>query len=333
MFPAESLWGTLAAWSQRQPKHPAATAFRSACDFAQCLAYCIRQAGSLPGATASWRDTAKLRDFAVLEEARSCWYQDALLLSTPPIRLPSHEDAVSLGARTMLHLHILYCRLLQARNDGSRSYGALWTEAVTQHLQHSARERPPQGAARRRGRAGAAGAVEDGGLLELSEAEHYALLVRFGMGRAPVSSPTSWERQLMLAATRFEALELGCVDVGPLTLRPGDWFLCRPGPGEEMTSLWFGHVVRILNHRGPDGHGRAILEARWHECSVIDALYRMPVVPAVPSPHACGPMWLCEDVVPVRCWAQVLADHNLRGKLCMVAQSWSFLWRLFRVRC
>ncbi len=80
--------------------------------------------------------------------------------------------------------------------------------------------------------------------------------------------------------------------------------MCKPGTN-EVQGLWFGRVVRILQQKGPDGETRVL---QRHESKVVDSYYRMPVVPVVPVLHACGPMWLADDVVPVYCWAESFFD-------------------------
>jgi hypothetical protein len=95
-----------------------------------------------------------------------------------------------------------------------------------------------------------------------------------------------------------------------------------------VQGLWFG---RILQHKGTDGETRVVLEAQRHESKVIDSYYKMSVVPVVPVLHACGPMWLADNVVPVYCWAESFFDRQ--KKLLMVSRSWSFRQRLCGVFC
>ncbi len=60
------------------------------------------------------------------------------------------------------------------------------------------------------------------------------------------------------------------VSIGALTL---SWFLCKPGANEAQ-GLWFWRVMRILQHKGPDGETRVVFEAQWHESKAIDSYYR-----------------------------------------------------------
>ncbi|GIL93033.1 hypothetical protein Vretifemale_20500 [Volvox reticuliferus] len=304
MFHAESTWGALININHNR-KDPAANIMCAVADYTQCLLYKLRTLQDLPAATSCTVDNTHLTDFPIMVSASIQWNQDLLLFSELPISVSSSSRRGFMTAETRSFLHMMYCRLLPPPGVGDRCFGEVWAIAVASRM--------PGGQS----------------LLEITD--HIKLITQFTADPAKFVRGLS-QRELTQAANGVSMIrsEQKSVSLGPLTLCPGSWFLCKPGDG-EVKSLWFGRVLHILEHVGPDGDSRVVIEAQWHECKGTDAYYRMPVVPASPSLHVCGPMWLADDVVPIPCWAE--SFYNRPGKLLMVARSWAFLQRLCSVFC
>ena len=73
-------------------------------------------------------------------------------------------------------------------------------------------------------------------------------------------------------AMRYHAVKLGAHAILPQPRaaaegrpRVDSWFLARPGciPAQESGQLWFGRVVDILQHTGPDEGVRVMLQVRY----------------------------------------------------------------------
>lgn len=325
MFGPESLLGTLGTWGRRQPQHPAATIIKTACDFSECLTYNMRFLEKLPGATGDWRDSSRLRDFAALTESPSSWYPDQLFGEQPRIRFPDKEVHVALKPITVAQLHMLYCRLVGPACDGARSYGELWALVVSIFAGGMGVGAGAGGLGTEVRAAAAAAARKRCGVgSDLPVRDHTALLTVFTtrpetlLGRMQPG-----ELRLAHNAAHRAAVELPSVGVGPITLRPGSWFLCRRVAEEEGASLWFGQVARILKHCGPDGKTRAILEAKWHECTVIDTLYRLPVIPAAPTRTSAAPCGFA------RTWCPLAAGRSA----CLARGTGCTWWRVHGRAC
>ena len=79
--------------------------------------------------------------------------------------------------------------------------------------------------------------------------------------------------EINLMAMRCHAVKLGAHAILPQPRaaaaegrpRVDSWLLARPGciPAQESGQPWFGRVVDILQHTGPDGGVRVMLQVRY----------------------------------------------------------------------
>jgi hypothetical protein len=116
------------------------------------------------------------------------------------------------------------------------------------------------------------------------------------------------------------------VVIGPATLRPGSWFLCKQQPGDDKP--WFGKVRRILTHHATSGgEPQWLLEAQWFPAERWHPQLHVPVIKATPTRLSRGPMWPCSNVVPITCFAAPLLERGVprHGEQIVLARTWDIL--------
>ncbi len=123
--------------------------------------------------------------------------------------------------------------------------------------------------------------------------------------------------------------------VEKVKLRAGSWFLCRPPEAGGRAKLWFGHVRRVVRHRGGDGEERALVEADWYTTPgrprqglqlPFDMQLLSPVITDQPVQHHDGPWYMPEAIVPWHCFAMPHPKHA--GLQVMLARHWWILRNL-----
>ena len=229
MFNAESTWGTLINLNHNR-KDPASNIMCAVADHTQCLLHELRSLTDLPSATSCGPDNSRLSSFPSMNPASMKWNQDLLLHGALKIDVSSRSRRIFMTGETRSYLHMLYCRLLPPPAAGERSLGEVWAAAAAASLPEGERVLPLD--------------------------EHVKLLTRFSCtpGRF-VRDLSERERAQASASGSVMYRKHDSVSIGPLALRRGAWFLCKPGE-DEGRSLWFGRVIGILQHEGPDGHSR-----------------------------------------------------------------------------
>jgi hypothetical protein len=170
------------------------------------------------------------------------------------------RQLVKLRPAQMMRLHEVYCDRLGldvGREPALHDYRARWLAFVAGL---AAAQPLPEGTL-----LGPGGGVEfDSVDVSIMYARHL-----WGALSAPLSGP----------ATSCRTYKRG-VRIGPnMVLRPGSFFLARPSmlTVAERIALWFGRVLRVMLHTGPDGVPRVMLEVRprVHACVRVCARVRV----------------------------------------------------------
>jgi hypothetical protein len=291
---------------------------RTAADYEQVTYFKLRQPGvELPAATASCRDNSLPRDLPLLEPVSVKWDPASLLTGDLPLTESTARTPTTLDAYAISHLHMLYCQHLPAA-AALRSWGALWELVAVAYVQQL-------GQARARALRITTGPEPSS--IQFPQRIHEQLLA--AMQRRPeafVAQLSRREADMLRRGVGPRATSLKSIGVGPLTLRRDSWFLARPAADDGM---WFGKVLRLLSHAGPDGRSRLVVQAQWHLCVAVHGLLRMPVTSCRPSFRPEGAFCMCEDVVAWHCWAERVPGSA--SQQVMVARSWSCLEALFGV--
>lgn len=105
--------------------------------------------------------------------------------------------------------------------------------------------------------AGGSVAFEGSGYARTYMCTHFPAWLEAQQGATPADRGIVQAYRSLATVRRFKRLRLGS-----LTLGVNDWFLSRPSrlTEEERASLWFGNILSIFQHKGPDGMDRIVLQ-------------------------------------------------------------------------
>lgn len=152
------------------------------------------------------------------------------------------------------------------------------------------------------------------------------------LGRQPSVQELGLAKGLRNTAIQFKSVTvadvtfIACVPAkGKSPAQAGDWVMARTEVGVPATVAYFGHLLDVYEHVGPDREVQQILRVDWHH-PVAGAQYhpemRMPMIGRRVR-IGWDSMWLAGDVVPCICWPE--PDLENPARLLTIARDFKFM--------
>lgn len=159
------------------------------------------------------------------------------------------------------------------------------------------------------------------------------------LGRRPEAGEEAFAKQgIKQDAAAFQSMFVGNVRFKADDVFGGSWALARPAKkmakddnGEVIEIPYFGQILNVFKHIGPDQVVRIICKMKWYK-QVAEGtdIYHPTLLCPMISRHVLKDvdvMWCAKDIVPWTCFAMPVLRHPQKNQV-MLARSWSVLRHL-----